>query len=143
MKIDEVIQKLKDTIETFLDDPEMLSSRILASKGLRPSQLHYWAKKSDKIQPLLDELKELQEIKIYSSLLNPQNKNVTGMIFYAKTKLKAIEYEKELHHELELRKLELGNNPVSDFKLEINYNKVNNRSDDEIDEIIREVENEK
>ena len=112
----------------------MLYAKLLAKAGIRSSNIPYWIDKDIKVKDLIDELKELQELKIYSALLNPSTKNVTGLIFYAKAKLKAWEYEKEMHHELELRKIENmnSNNNISDFTLSVNYNTIPSRSDDDI-----------
>lgn len=135
MKINDVIKILKNTIETFLEDEEMLYSKILANQKLSPSRIFYWRNKDERIQPLIDELKELQEIKILSALVNSNSKNITGLIFYSKTKLKMIEYERELQLELEKSKINNINN-ISDMKIEINYSTIPSRSDIEIAEII-------
>lgn len=131
LNIDDVIKILTDLVETFIDDEEMLYAKLLMKQGIRSSNIPYWINKDERVKELIDELKEQQELKIYSALLNPSSKNVTGLIFYAKAKLKAIEYEKELQHEIELRKIENINN-VSDFTLSVNYNTIPSRSDDDI-----------
>ena len=80
MKKEEVKQILSELVGSFLDDDEMLFTKILAKRGIRASNIPYWINKDESIKDLVDELKELQELKVYSALMNPSTKNITGLL---------------------------------------------------------------
>lgn len=143
LKIEQVEKKIQTVLDTFMDDKEMYHSKMLAKEGLPPNKLHYWRNKyPERVGKLLDELKELQEIKITSALLMAKG-NPTGLIWYTKAKMGWVAQETLMKLELERAKANNPLNTISDLKLEISYDTIPSRTEEDINTLIEEVNNEK
>ncbi len=83
--VQEVIQKLEDTLDEYISSDEMYYPMILAQQhDIYPTRLTYWRQNyPDEILPLINELDAIRDMKVRSALLNGHG-NATSLIWYTK-----------------------------------------------------------
>jgi hypothetical protein len=88
---------------------------MLTQAGLKKSKRHYWSKKHpEEVGARLDYLREITSDKFDNALVNPDPdaRNATNMIFYAKTTLKRVEEYNRLKLENDKKELDIYEHEV-------------------------------
>ena len=138
MTLPEVISLLKETLQVYRDNEELMYYRYyLNQQGFSSTKLCHWMNKGNAdIKAIVADLEDLQESRLWNELIKKNSKvNVTGAIFSLKTHHKAIEYERWLHLELEKLKTTSIDKP-QDFSININYSPIPSRSEDDINTLL-------
>jgi hypothetical protein len=143
--IDDIKALLRETYQVFTDTEDMMFYRYYINmQGLSSSSLSQWiAKEDQELLDLIQILNDLQESRLWNELIKKNGRvKTTGAIFALKAHHKAVEYERQVHYELERMKIQAGNQPSTDYNININYETIPSRSEDDINKLIDDAKGE-
>jgi len=130
-----IITLQKECLDEYIKDENLMYYRYyLNVKGLSTTNYANWCNKGIKeINDLKTILDDIQESRIWNELIKKNGKvNTVGAIFFQKTHCGYIEAEK----------LQNVKQPSTDYNININYETIPSRSEDDINKLIDDAKGE-